>query len=946
MDGVSHPSGVLEFGRYRLDRHRREFFADGRPVELGGRAFDTLVALVDGRGTVLSKDRLLRRVWPDRVVEENNLEIQISTLRKVLGADRHLIRTVVGRGYQFTGDIRGPGPAVVGASVPIQATNLPAPVSELIGREAEIRDVLRLVTAHRLVTLTGAGGIGKTRLGLEIARQLLPTFPDGVSLTDLAPVSDGALVPVTAAAALNLTLVAAAVSPEGIASAISTKRLLLVLDNCEHLVDPSARMVQALLRGSPGVSLLVTSREPLRVEGEYIYRVPPLAMPPEGTDMDEDVFRYDAVRLFLTRARAAEPRFTPDAPIAPALAAISRRLDGIPLAIELAAACVPSFGVEGIAARLDDRFTLLTRGNRTALPRHQTLRATLDWSCELLSEHERVVLRRLAVFAGAFALEAASAVAASGGDVSAGGVEHALAGLVTRSLVSANVSGAVPYYRLLETTRAYALERLRESGEFGALARRHAEYQCTLCERTELEWGTRPPVDWLAVYGHQIDNVRLALDWAFSPSGDAGIGMTLAVAAVPLWLHLSLVTECRARVEQAIAHLGPQVPSDPRRDMRLFLALGHTFLHSRDIGSPDMNVALTKALELAENVDDTEYRLGAMFGLYAYRLNTGDYRGALALAETFRTVAAKTADPSDVLVGGRLIGVALHILGDHPAARRHVEPLVGADFTTTRRSHIIRYQFDQRVMTHCYYARILWLQGFADQAMHIADSIVDYAQTKDHLLSLLYARISGAAIALCAGDLATAERDVRLAFDLAAKHRLETWNAWAQCFGGVLVIRRGDSREGSRLLRAALEGLPEPAFHHHLSLLLAELAAGLGGAGQITEGLGAIDKALARAERTEERWFFAEVLRRKGELLLLQGAPDAEEWFGQAVAWARRQGALSLELRSATSLARLHQRGGRTTQARKVLTPVYRRFTEGFGTADLMTAKAVLDTLR
>ncbi len=945
MDGVSHPSGVLEFGRYRLDRHRREFFADGRPVELGGRAFDTLVALVDGRGTVLSKDGLLRRIWPDRVVEENNLEIQISTLRKVLGADRHLIRTVVGRGYQFTGDIRGPGPAVVGPSVPIQATNLPAPVSELIGREAEFRDVLSLVTAHRLVTLTGAGGIGKTRLGLEIARQLLPTFPDGVCLTDLAPVSDGALVPVTAAAALNLTLVAAAVSPEGIASAISTKRLLLVLDNCEHLVDPSARMVQALLRGSPGVSLLVTSREPLRVEGEYMYRVPPLAMPPEGTDMDEDVFRYDAVRLFLTRARAAEPRFTPDAPIAPAVAAISRRLDGIPLAIELAAACVPSFGVEGIAARLDDRFTLLTSGNRTALPRHQTLRATLDWSCELLSEHERVVLRRLAVFAGTFALEAASAVAGSG-DLSAGDVEHALAGLVTRSLVSANVSGAVPSYRLLETTRAYALERLRESGEFGALARRHAEYHCTLCERTELEWGTRPPVDWLAVYGHQIDNVRLALDWAFSPTGDAGLGMTLAVAAVPLWLHLSLVPECRARVEQAIAHLGPQVPSDPRRDMRLFLALGHTFSNSRDIGSPDMNVALTKALELAETLDDTEYRLGAMFGLYAYRLNTGDYRSALALAETFRTVAAKTADPSDALIGGRLIGVALHILGDQPAARRHIEPLVGADFTTPRRSHIIRYQFDQRVTTHCYYTRILWLQGFADQAMQIADSIVDYARTKDHLLSLLYARISGASIALYAGDLATADHQVRLAFDLAAKHRLETWNAWARCFGGVLVMRRGDSRAGSRLLRAALEGLPEPVFHHYMSLLLAELAEGLGGAGQIAEGLRAIDKALARAERTEERWFFSELLRKKGELLLLQGAPGAEEWFGQALDWAGRQGALSLELRSATSLARLHQRGGRTAQARKLLAPVYRRFTEGFGTADLMTAKALLDTLR
>jgi len=948
MDRATDPSLVLEFGRFKVDRHRREFLADGRPVELGGRAFDTLLVLIDGRGTVLSKDELLRQIWPDRVVEENNLEIQISTLRKVLGADRSLIRTVARRGYQFTGELRVPGTAGAAAPPATQITNLPAPVSELIGREDEIREVMNLVTKHRLVTLIGPGGIGKTRLGLEAARELLPSFPDGVFLAELAPLSKPELVPVAVAIAFNLTMVADDVSPVRIAGAMGMKKLLLVLDNCEHLVEAAARIAEVLLRASAGVSVLATSREPLRADGEYVYRVPPLAMPPEGADAD-DVFRHDAVRLFVTRARAAEPRFLPDAQIASAVAAICRRLDGMPLAIELAAARVASFGVAGIASRLDDRFTLLTSGKRTALARHQTLRATLDWSYDLLSERERMVLRRLAVFAGSFRLEAATEVAAGLG-LSAADIVGGLADLVARSLVCADV-GDPTHYRLLETMRAYALEKLTETGEFDRFARRHAEYHTRICERTELEWGTSPPADWLAVYGRQIDNVRLALDWAFSPSGDAAVGVALTVATVPLWMHLALMTECRVRVEQASAHLGREVPPDPRRDMQLFLALGITILYTRNVGSATMVAALTKALELAESLDDTEYRLRAMFALYVYRLVTGDYRAALALAESIRAVSATMADPTEALIGDRFVGTLLHVRGDQPGARRHVEPLLTADFTATRRRYIIRYQWDQRVVTHLYYARILWLQGFVDQAMRIAEEIVGYARTTGHVTSLLYALSQAACpISLYTGDLATADHYVRLILDLAVKHALEGSSVWGHAFEGVLLIKRGKSADGSELLRAALDGLPEAVFHLHTNLFRAELAEGLAASGQIAGGLSMMDGALARAERIEEGWCLAELLRKRGELLLLGGVQtavaDAEMCFARALETARRQDALSWELRSATSLARLYHRQGRTAQARKLLAPVYRRFTEGFETADLATAKALLDTLR
>jgi predicted ATPase/DNA-binding winged helix-turn-helix (wHTH) protein len=474
MAAVREPSAIIEFGRFRVARHRRELLADGRQIELAGRAFDTLLALIDARGTVLGKDELMRRVWPDRIVEENNLEAQISLLRRAFGPDRDIIQTVAGRGYQFTGEVRIPA-ATAAVATPSRATNLPAALSELIGREAELQDITDLVTKHRLVTLVGAGGIGKTRLGLEVARGFLPRSPDGVFVAELGPLSSPDLVPATVAAALGLTLGARIVSPEGIAAAVGTRQLLLVVDNCEHLIEAAAGIVEALLRATPAVALLATSREPLRASGEYVYRVPPLAVPTEDSRDLEDVLRYGAVRLFVSRARAAEPQYVPDVRLAAATAAICRRLDGIPLAIELAAARIAGFGVEGVAARLGDRFRLLTRGNRTALPRHQTMHATLDWSYELLSETERIVLRRLAIFAGVFTLEAASAVAMSA-DIPAQEVVDCVAALVAKSLLSADVGGVVVHYHLLETTRAYAREKLIERGEVDQLERRHAEY--------------------------------------------------------------------------------------------------------------------------------------------------------------------------------------------------------------------------------------------------------------------------------------------------------------------------------------------------------------------------------------------------------------------------------------------------------------------------------------
>lgn len=941
MVGTAGDSNVLEFGHFTVDRYRRELRVAGRPVPLGGRAFDALLALIDARGTLLSKDELMRRIWPDRVVEENNLEAQISALRKALGTDRSLIRTVAGRGYQFTGEIRAATPPTPADP----AVDLPVPVSEVVGREPEIRDVMALVTAHRLVTLTGIGGIGKTRLAIESAHRLGPAFSDGVFLADLAPLTNAAVVPVTVAASMRLALVPDAVSPEGIGSAIGPKRMLLVLDNCEHLIEAAARLVQRLLRSSPGIGILCTSREPLRADGEHVYPVPALAVPPEAATT-RDLLDFDAVKLFVTRARAAAPAFVADPHVVSTLASICRRLDGLPLAIELAAARIASLGADGIASHLTDRFTLLTSGSRTAPARHHTLRATVDWSYDLLSPQERLVLQRLTAFAGSFTLDAATEVA-SGAGVSVTEVRDAVANLVTKSLLAADLRG-VTHYRLLETMRVYALEKLRDPAETDRLARRHAEYYARMCELTETSVASPPP-EWVAIYGHLLDNVRLALDWAFSPGADPSVGVALTVSALPLWAHLALVNECRTRVEQAIEHL-EGLPANDRRDMRLFLALGTALLHLPIFEGGVILSALTRALKIAERLGDVEYRLRATYLLYVLRLILRDHRGALELAETMRTLTAAMPEPTEELIARRFVGSVLHILGDQKAARLHVAPAVAADFATGRWVYTLRYQWDQRVISHCYYARILWVQGLVDQARRIADEIVHYAETGGHVNSLLFALTQACPIAITTGDLNAADILRKRIDELASKHALEPWRQWAQCVEGSVLIQRGESAAGAALIRRVIDALPETASHFHTNLIQSELASGLGAAGETTEAMEVIERTIARAKLAEEGWSFAELLRKKGELLLRidtrKGAPDATACFQEAIDVAHRQDALWWELRSATNLARLYQREGLVTKARNILAPVYRRFTEGFETRDLVAAKALLERLR
>src|SRR5262249_10771943 len=349
-------------------------------------------------------------------------------------------------------------------------------------------------------------------------------------------------------------------------------------------------------------------------------------------------------------------------------------------------------------ARLDDRLHLLTRGRRTALPRHQTLSATLDWSYKLLPEFERVTLRRLGVFAGWFTMEAASAVA-SGGEIAESDIVDRMANLAAKSLVVADVGGATVHYRLLESTRAYALDKLEETGESNLLARRHAEYFRDLFVRAESEWETSPAAEWLTAYGRQIDNVRAALDWAFSSGGDTALGVTLTIAAVPLWRLLSLMEECRSRAQRALATLRPDARSSTREAMKLLTATAAALRYDRS-SSTEIEAVWTKVQAIAEQLDDADHQLRAISGLRIARLSDGNLREVLALARKFKEAAARATDRRDVLLGDRMIGFALHLLGEQADARRHIENMISRYVTSAQRLHIVRFGYDQRVLAH------------------------------------------------------------------------------------------------------------------------------------------------------------------------------------------------------------------------------------------------------
>ena len=550
---------------------------------------------------------------------------------------------------------------------PAYRNNLPQLANALIGRERDLAEIEALLSKHRLVTLVGTAGVGKTSLSLQVGADLLARFPDGAWFVELAPLDRAELVGEAVAAVFGLPVQGERPATDAIAAFLRSRRVLLILDNCEHVIAAAAKLADALLKTCPGVFLLATSREALSVAGEHAYPVPLLDVPPRSTSLTAaQAMGHSAVQLFVERAASALGRFSLTDETAPIVAEICRRLDGIPLAIELAAPRLKVLKPEVLLARLDDQLHLLTAGSRMAVPRQQTLRAAIEWSYALLSEAEQAMLRRLGVFAGSFTLEAVAAVA-TGAPVEESDVFDVLAGLVDKSLVVSLASAGENRYRLLESTRAFALEKLT-AGRYAELARRLCEHMTIVFERADRTWPTTPRADWLAAYEPDLDNLRAALGWSLGPDGDPALGVNLVGYTDWLWRELSLLQEQQRWFELALTFVDDATP--PSVEARIRLGLGWYF-YGGDRGRLSHNL---RAIELMRQVGGEPVLLGQ--ALDQAGLSTSRYRD-VAEAEQYYDEAlsvlrrcGRTKRLATALLGA---GVMRRDAGDLQAARALVE---------------------------------------------------------------------------------------------------------------------------------------------------------------------------------------------------------------------------------------------------------------------------------
>jgi predicted ATPase/DNA-binding winged helix-turn-helix (wHTH) protein len=538
---------IYTFGPFRLDAQAQILFRGSEPIALGRRAVTLLRVLVERPGAPISKDALIEAAWSGLAVEDSNLTVQIGALRRALALEpggNDWIETLPRRGYRFKGPPIRSSTELDQSQVNLAGkprNNLPIPLTSFIGRAAAIEETRRLFAANRFLTLVGIGGAGKTRLAINVGVELRDDFADGVWLVELAGLSDPALVPQAVASAIGAPEQHDRPVLDSVIAFLRTKSLLLILDNCEHLLASCAELARLALAMSSSVRILATSRESLGIDGEVVFRVPPLTMPKaDGALSPQALLAFESPRLFLERAVCVQRKFEATDVNAFDIARICQRLDGLPLAIELAAAQTKVLSVSQICQRLEDQISLLDGRNRPT--RHQTLEAVIDWSYQLLTEAERAILRRLSVFAGGGTLQAAEAICCGDG-VGKHDVLDLMARLVDKSLVIAETLGSEARYNLLETVRHYGQRKLAEGQEADATQKAHLQYFVALAEKAEVLFRGASVVEWAERIAAENDNMRAALQWSLTGGGDVGVGLRLAGAMAFFWRMRGHVNE-------------------------------------------------------------------------------------------------------------------------------------------------------------------------------------------------------------------------------------------------------------------------------------------------------------------------------------------------------------------------------------------------------------------
>jgi predicted ATPase/DNA-binding winged helix-turn-helix (wHTH) protein len=924
---------VLVFGPFQLFRSQRALVLGERRVRLGSRAVDILIALAERAGEVVTKRELMALVWPHSLVEESNLRVHVGALRKALGegpgGERYIVN-VSGQGYLFSVPVTRTAAEAPPLETPTPSS-WPETPNQIFGRASTIDSIAQQLDVRRLTTIVGPAGVGKSTVALAVGEKVAPLFAQGVMFIELSSVEGDRGV----AAALATALGVSALTENPVASLVThlhAQSMLIVLDNCEHVLNSVARLVEEILKGAGGVRFLATSREPILVAAEALHRLPPLGCPETSTGLTTDVaMTYPAIKLFVARAMIGSDSFELTDANAPAVADICRRLDGLPLAIELVAARVDLFGILKLATELDDRLMMSARGNRTAQPRQQSIRGALDWSYELLTPVEATTLYRFAIFRGPFSLESATALSAwSEHDVP--DVLDAVTSLTAKSLVATDTTGSSVRYRLLHVTRAYAAEKLLQSGEAPVLARIHAEHHRALLATAGGDWERMTRAEWLEVYGHLIDDVRGALDWAFSDEGDRAIGATLTAASLPFGFQLSLIDEFRRRAELALSALSTFEPPDHIAELRLLTAIVVTDLN----GSVDRTgraEVLARTDFVAAKVKDVRHKIEYLLAKAIFHLESGDLAEAVESAAALSAGARQADDPLAVLLADRVAAQVHHFVGDHERSRSLSERVLRHPALTIPLVYS-QASVNRRVSMRIIQARGLWLEGRADQAAQLMDECMRMAYEDGPFAICLALGLGACPIALWSGDTDKAEAQIVELLGYTRRYTVDRYHRLGQGFRSIIERRAEDARDPVSTLDIMTV---VPATQLQIELLA-------------TMDVAFVDDELAsRAEQRLCGWCNPEILRASGERALRAGGAAAqaaaEQVFSTAIADAQAQGSLSWELRAATSLADLFERQAKPVAARDLLAGVLAKFSEGFGTVDVRRATALLERL-
>jgi predicted ATPase/DNA-binding winged helix-turn-helix (wHTH) protein len=930
----------IEFGSFRVYAKAGRLEKNGVPVKVARSAIDILIHLLNHAGEIRSTSQLAAAAWPDKADHSGNIRAHIVQLRRLIEDDAARPRTITnipGRGYRFIMPASQTA-ATVPRDVP-QTVGL----TRIVGREDLIRATADKLLKRRFVTIVGIGGIGKTTIAHAVLALLRGSFSEASRFLDLGTVRDGTLLPTALASAFGLT-VQSDDPISGLTSYLKNKRTLVVLDCCEHLVDELAPIVERLIREVPGLHILATSREPLRVRAENVSHIPPLAMPSPGENIGAaEAGRYPAVQLFVERAAASLGGFTLVDSDVPTISDICRKLDGLALAIELAAACVSVHGLKGLQRLIDNRFKLLMQGRRTANARHQTLRAMLDWSYDLLSPVEQAVLRRLAVFLGPWPLKAGLQVVSATG-LSDAEAFQALGNLISKSLISVDKTAPVARYRLLDTTRSYARERLEDQGEARDATLRHAMFYSALLDRSADAFSDDDAGSRRTALLDTISNVRAALGWCFSDQGKPDLGLELVIGAGPVFLELSLLTECRLWAETALARLDPAAYG-ARQEMALQELLGLSLLftigNNRTVGD-----TLSRGYAIAEALEDRSRQLRLLGALHIYTLRTANFQGTMKVAEQSQVVARAMQDGGAARLADWFLGIAHHHFGDQRQAVHYGRSAIALDHAESR-LEMARFGIDHRLRALSALARSFWLSGLPDQAVAAARTTIEDATRYGHPVTMCVSLIWTMPVFVWTGDLETADCMVTTLSKIAEEHSLHPFLAVGPGLEGDLLIQRGQYTAGLQKLSDCLDGLNRGWHPLVASTFTNKFAEGLLLAGEFDEALITIDLAIGQAKATAELVNLPEMLRIKGNILAgLRQEDEAKSHYVASIDLARSQFALSWELRTALDFAALKSRQGKAAEAVALVAPLHDRFTEGLTTTDLVRAKTLLDCLR